>query len=143
MEPWEEAGQRVLMRLLALSSHRSEALAQFEKCRQVLSDELGVEPSADTRELYKSIHSGEFVKSIEPSTEGIEEVGLRLSSFLSAAIVNLPSVPTPFIGREDELASSARAALARPAWLWKLEKVHLMMEKQFLNMGWSLLNWLP
>jgi len=32
-------------------------------------------------------------------------VGLRLSSFLSAAIVNLPSVPTPFIGREDELAA--------------------------------------
>jgi predicted ATPase/DNA-binding SARP family transcriptional activator len=105
MEPWEEAGQRVLMRLLALSDRRSEALAQFEKCRQVLSDELGVEPSADTRELYKSIHSGEFVKSIEPSTEGIEDVDLRLSSFLSAAIVNLPSVPTPFIGREDELAA--------------------------------------
>jgi DNA-binding SARP family transcriptional activator len=105
MEPWEEAGQRALMRLLALSDRRSEALTQFEKSRQVLGDELGVEPSAETTELYEVIRSGEFVKSVISETDRTIKADLPLPSSLSAPIVNLPSVPTPFIGREDELAA--------------------------------------
>ena len=105
MEPWDEAGQRGLMRLLALSDRRSEALTQFEKSYQVLSDELGVEPSAETTELYETIRSGEFVKSVVSETDRTIKAGLPLPSSLSAPIVNLPSVPTPFIGREDELAA--------------------------------------
>jgi len=105
IEPWDEAGQRALMRLLALSDRRSEALTQFEKSRQVLGDELGVEPSAETTELYEAIRSGEFVKSVISETDRTIKAGLPLPSSLSAPIVNLPSVPTPFIGREDELAA--------------------------------------
>jgi DNA-binding SARP family transcriptional activator len=105
MEPWDEAGQRALMRLLALSDRRSEALTQFEKCHQVLGDELGAEPSAETIELYEAIRSGEFVKSSELLIEGIEKVRHPLPSSLSTSIVNLPSVPTPLIGREDDLAA--------------------------------------
>ena len=105
IEPWEEAGQRALMRLLALSDRRSEALMQFEKSCQVLSDELGIEPSAETTELYEDIRSGEFVKSIVSETDRTMKAGLPLPSSLSAPIVNLPSIPTPFIGREDELAA--------------------------------------
>jgi predicted ATPase/DNA-binding SARP family transcriptional activator len=105
MEPWEEAGQRALMRLLALSDRRSEALTQFKKSRQVLSDELGVEPSTETTELYEAIRSGEFVSSVVSETARTIKTGLPLPSSLFARIVNLPSVRTPFIGREDELAA--------------------------------------
>ena len=43
---------------LARSGRRSEALAQYERCCEILVRELGVEPSAETTELYQSIRSG-------------------------------------------------------------------------------------
>ena len=52
LEPWLEEAHQQLMRLLALDGRRSAALAQFQTCRRILSDELGVEPSLETVRLY-------------------------------------------------------------------------------------------
>ena len=38
--PWNEEVHREVMELLALNGRRSEALKQFEICRQALRDEL-------------------------------------------------------------------------------------------------------
>lgn len=59
LEPWQEAGHQQLMRLLALSGQRSVALAQYDICRRQLKRELGVEPSAETTQLYEQIRDGE------------------------------------------------------------------------------------
>ena len=45
LEPWDEAAHQQLMRTLALSGQRSAALAQYETCRRLLAEELGVEPA--------------------------------------------------------------------------------------------------
>ena len=45
LEPWDEQAHRQLMRALALNGQRSAALAQYETCRRLLTQELGVEPS--------------------------------------------------------------------------------------------------
>ena len=55
LEPWQEEGHQQLMRMLALNGQRSAALAQYETCRRLLADELGVEPSAETTTLYQNI----------------------------------------------------------------------------------------
>ena len=60
LEPWREAAHRQVMRLLALSDQRVAALAQFETCRRLLADELGVEPEAETAALYEQIRGGAF-----------------------------------------------------------------------------------
>jgi DNA-binding SARP family transcriptional activator len=57
IEPWHEEGHRALMRLLALSGHRSAALTQYEACTRVLKEELDVAPSAETRALYEDIRA--------------------------------------------------------------------------------------
>jgi DNA-binding SARP family transcriptional activator len=59
LEPWREEAHRALMRALALSGQRSAALAQYEACREVLREELGVEPAEETRALYERIRDGE------------------------------------------------------------------------------------
>jgi len=64
LEPWEEGGQRQLMRLLARSGHRSEALARFEKLCRSLQDELGVEPATETTKLYEQIRDGELEAAV-------------------------------------------------------------------------------
>ena len=48
------------MRLLARSGRRAEALAQYEACRTVLADELGVEPETETTQLFQRIRDGEL-----------------------------------------------------------------------------------
>jgi DNA-binding SARP family transcriptional activator/predicted ATPase len=58
LDPWDEVAHRQLMRTLALGGQRSTALAQYETCRSLLAEELGVEPDEETTELYEQIGEG-------------------------------------------------------------------------------------
>ncbi len=60
LDPWDERKHRRLMRLLALSGRRSDALRQFEVCEELMRDEFDVEPSEETRELLEAIKLGEI-----------------------------------------------------------------------------------
>ena len=84
---------RQLMRLYAQSSRRTRALAQFEELRNLLNQELGVEPLTETTALYQSILMEELPKEQE-SEEAIgpliplagrgEELATLLSSWQQA-----------------------------------------------------------
>jgi DNA-binding SARP family transcriptional activator/alpha-beta hydrolase superfamily lysophospholipase len=51
-----EAAQRRLIRLYAAAGQPRAAMQQFERCRQILHDELGVEPEAATLQVADEIH---------------------------------------------------------------------------------------
>lgn len=55
LEPEREAWHRALMGLFAATGERALALRQFHACRALLRRELGIEPSAETRELYRQL----------------------------------------------------------------------------------------
>jgi DNA-binding SARP family transcriptional activator len=57
LEPWDEAAHRCVMRVLARKGRRSAALAQYERCRQTLADELGIEPSEETTALCQQLRA--------------------------------------------------------------------------------------
>ncbi|MBV7339952.1 AAA family ATPase [Chloroflexi bacterium TSY] len=61
LEPWREEAHQLTMCFLAQNGQRSAALTQFEACRQVLADELAVEPGTETVELYNRIRHEEIV----------------------------------------------------------------------------------
>lgn len=58
LEPWDEAAHRCVMRVLARKGRRNAALAQYERCRQTLADELGIEPSEETAALCQQLRAG-------------------------------------------------------------------------------------
>jgi DNA-binding SARP family transcriptional activator len=60
LEPWQERAQALLMRLLALNGQRVVALVQYEPYRQVLADELSLDPMAETVVLYEQIRQGKL-----------------------------------------------------------------------------------
>ncbi|MEJ2599878.1 MAG: BTAD domain-containing putative transcriptional regulator [Anaerolineales bacterium] len=60
LEPWEEDSHRQLMRALALDGQRGAALSHYESCRQLLVEELGVEPAEETTRLVEHILLGSF-----------------------------------------------------------------------------------
>ena len=62
LEPWRETAHRHLIYALAASGDRSLALAHYETCRQLLAEELGVEPDGATVALVEQIRKGDIDK---------------------------------------------------------------------------------
>jgi len=115
LEPWQEEAHRELMRLLALSGQRSAALVQYEHCRQILADELDVEPAAETTALYDRIREGTLTpEAVGEPFGGASPLLTRSLSGRAPPRHNLPAQITPFVGRETELAELA-GLLADPA----------------------------
>ncbi len=82
LDPWLEETHRQLMLLLGRQGHYSAALRQYQACREVLAQELGVEPAEETQALYR-----------------------RLRAARATRVQNLPRPTTPFVGRAGELAA--------------------------------------
>ncbi|MFZ0544835.1 MAG: BTAD domain-containing putative transcriptional regulator, partial [Candidatus Promineifilaceae bacterium] len=81
-----ENAYRQLMIIFYRSGRRRQAIQQYETLRQLLLDELGVEPSAETTVLY----------------ERLRTTRRRTSRH------NLPAQTTTFVGRQKELADVIR-----------------------------------
>ncbi len=84
LEPWREEAHQQLMRALALDGQRSAALMQYQSCRQILAEELGLAPSSATENLREQIQAETLAPAPQPPH-------------------NLPAQLIPFIGREAEL----------------------------------------
>ncbi len=52
IDPFFEEAYRLSMRVYAEKGHRAAIIQQYERCRKVLRDELGVTPSPQTEALY-------------------------------------------------------------------------------------------
>ena len=83
LDPLREQAHLQLMRLLAGVGQRSAALAQFEICRRLLADELGVAPAPETTLLA-------------------EQIRVLAAAQNNAPAHNLPPSFTRFIGRAQE-----------------------------------------
>lgn len=84
VEPWHEESHRQLMITYSRMGDFNAALAQYATCRQVLADELDVDPMPETVALYE-----------------------RITIARRAHVHKLPADATPFVGREVELAQIA------------------------------------
>ena len=98
LEPWHESAHRQWMRVLALSGHRGAALVQYETCRQVLAEELGVEPEAETVALVGQIRDG--VLALPPHNLAAERAAVvppieAGSLTISPVMVKEPAIPPP------------------------------------------------
>lgn len=54
LEPFREAGHRQLMRAHLAAGDRGEAVRVYERLRQLLSDELGVDPAPETQQVFRT-----------------------------------------------------------------------------------------
>jgi YVTN family beta-propeller protein len=55
LSPFREAGYRRLMEAHVAAGNRAEALRVYERCRQLLAEELGAYPSPETDSIYRSL----------------------------------------------------------------------------------------
>jgi predicted ATPase len=119
LEPWLEAVHRRIMRSLARRGQSAAAIAQYNRCRQVLAEEMGVEPEAETMALLEQIQRGEIErkgrrtedkKTEDKKTEDSEQqASSALLSSVPLSSIPLSSVPlpvflSPLVGRAQALA---------------------------------------
>jgi DNA-binding SARP family transcriptional activator len=113
LDPVNEEGWRQLMLLLAMNGQRSAALAQYERCCQLLEKELGVGPSSETILLVEGIRDGK-ISQAKPSEEWRPSVTIapkRKRPVLQESAGELPTFlagpplthPGHFFGREKEV----------------------------------------
>lgn len=91
-DPLSEAAHRVLMRCAWRRGDTAAALLQFESCRTLLRDELGVAPEEATLALLAEIERGDG--------DGGRS---RRSVWLGSDPEGVPSRPERLIGRDDEV----------------------------------------
>ncbi|MFN2236248.1 MAG: ATP-binding protein [Anaerolineales bacterium] len=105
LEPWREGAHRRLMDLLARNGQRSAALAQYETCCQILSEELSVEPARETVELYEAIRAGILNSpKIVAAPDTPTQITAPPSPLNISQIQPIQLDPPPlFVGRESEM----------------------------------------
>lgn len=107
LDTLDEAAQRQVMELYALTGQQSAAIRQYELCVQMLAAEFGASPAVETKALYEQIRRGELSRKDQvQGSRGDHDVPPLLPR-PPAPLHNLPAQLTPFIGREVELAELA------------------------------------
>ena len=98
LEPWREEAHQQAMHLLVSKGRRSEALAQYVRCRDVLMRDLGAAPGQEITTLYERICDGTLtVPSSQPRTRA------RSPSMSPWHTVGA-EIPPQLVAREQELA---------------------------------------
>jgi tetratricopeptide (TPR) repeat protein len=92
LEPLSEEAHRRVMQLHYLAGDRAAALMAFDRCEQVLKDEVGAGPSAETLSLLATVERDE-VTALSPTPQAVPASVQR---------------PPRMIGRDAELAEMAQ-----------------------------------
>ncbi len=84
----QERFHRVVMQLLAWLGQRTEALAQYERCVQLLREKLGTAPLEETEALHRAI----LADAVTPPAQARRAVGSRWPA---------PGHRAPFVGQRS------------------------------------------
>lgn len=109
-----EPAYRALMTAYAGIGDMAGLATTYQRCADSLRDELGVEPSAQTRALFEQLSRGGTLPSTLPlATPAQAAAPVRPAEAIPvtpavAPLHNLPAQTTPFIGRDETLAEITR-----------------------------------
>ena len=104
LDPTLEPVHRTLMRLYGRQGRRGAALRQYQRCVTALQHELGVEPDAETRQLYR-----ELVSRAAPRSTSAGAATARESPAVPGVLADALMAETPLIGRRAELGTLSEA----------------------------------
>ncbi|MGD9403508.1 MAG: AAA family ATPase [Anaerolineae bacterium] len=99
-DPLREDAHRLTMRVYCHLGQRNAALEQYHRCREIVFEELGAEPMAETTELYQAILDGRFEVGPPPASAPVL-VQAKVAEGRNPLDL---TTPTRLVGRELELS---------------------------------------
>ncbi len=107
-DPTLESLAGLLMLALYRDGRQADALEVYTRTREVLADELGLEPSVSLRSLHERVLRQDVTLGAQQDTVAAAAASTRSASGRPAVrATNLPTVVRPLIGRDAELDSIA------------------------------------
>jgi DNA-binding SARP family transcriptional activator len=100
LDPLQEAVHRTLMGLYSRQGRRAAALKQYQACVGALQRELGLEPEAETRQLYQDLLRS---PTRAPKASGAREERQAARRPVVPPPPDFPAAETPMFGRHAEL----------------------------------------
>ncbi|HET6663927.1 MAG TPA: AAA family ATPase, partial [Acidimicrobiales bacterium] len=94
--PLRESAHRARMAAHAAAGNRADALLAYQRLRRVLADQLGIDPDAETEAAYLQLLGPEPPSRPTGGGGGVGAAGADAERGIAA--------PTPFVGRDAELA---------------------------------------
>ena len=122
LDPYREESYRRLMRLLARMGQPDQALQYLGKIRQLLRDEMDVEPSEETLALAREIASGGFSRGAEGQGSRGKHLPLSPSPLplchIHPTYAQSPT-PAPFSDAPRNSSRSPAGCYTSAAGLWR------------------------
>ena len=107
------------MEILALDGQREEALVQYELCRRLLAEELGMAPTSRTTDIYDKIVAGDL-RFDEPQTQGVRGYELK-EEIGEGAYGTIYRAVQPTIGRDVAVKVIRRKYANDPQFIRRFE----------------------
>jgi len=98
-----ERTHRQLMRLYYMTGNRTQALRQYERCVLALHDELGVEPTEQTKVLHEQIRLDTFKPSPFIHEKAVSKVKIKATPTLQDVLIHLAEVSETLIKIEQKI----------------------------------------
>ncbi|MER8070260.1 BTAD domain-containing putative transcriptional regulator [Streptomyces sp. NPDC094034] len=111
LDPLQERFWAQLMLALYRTGRSAEALREYERCRRLLGDRLGVDPGPELRELHQQMlvaSPGLIASAGRAGVRTRVPVGMRTGGPSRYVPRQLPAGDVPFTGRVEELAALDR-----------------------------------
>src|SRR4051812_16664135 len=101
--PWRERLHAQLMLALYRSGRQADALEAYQRAREVLVEQLGIEPGAELHDLHEAVLAHDPALAAPPAT-GSRPLDGRDARRASPGDRTLPAPPNRTVGREHDLA---------------------------------------
>jgi ABC-type oligopeptide transport system substrate-binding subunit/DNA-binding SARP family transcriptional activator len=98
-----EDAHRLAMRAYGHLGQRNAALEQYRRCREIVGEELGAEPMAETTELYQAILEGRFAVERAPEILPVQIPAMEPLVPPGRSPLDVMAL-SPLVGREREVA---------------------------------------
>jgi DNA-binding SARP family transcriptional activator len=123
MEPWNEAGQRLLIGALEAGGQRGEAARQYRRCRDTLKKELGIDPDPETIDLAERLfarnrpapaNNAYLIEALAIDRQMMAKLPLRLERIIDTRHVGMKSLETMRDSIKRRLGDEYLAPAPRP-----------------------------